>query len=93
MNGSNKTLFKNNLTKIKMKYASEDEKKRYELIEQKRLEALEEMRRKKEMMDQIKAASENDRIEKSKEKAKSSVANELNFGANVIKFQAPPASR
>jgi hypothetical protein len=51
------------------------------------------MRRKKEMMDQIKAASENDRIEKSKEKAKSSVANELNFGANVIKFQAPPASR
>jgi hypothetical protein len=50
------------------------------------------MRRKKEMMDQIKAASENDRIEKSKEKAKSSVANELNFGANVVKFQ-PPASR
>jgi hypothetical protein len=46
-------LIDHTLTKIKMKYASEDEKKRYELIEQKRLEALEEMKRKQEIMKKL----------------------------------------
>lgn len=80
------------LTKIKMKYASEEEKKRYELIEQKRQEALEEVKRKQDIMKKLQADSESDRREKAKEKAKTSVANQLNFGANVKKFE-PPANQ
>ena len=80
------------LTKIKMKYASEEEKKRYELIEQKRLEALEEVKRKQDIIKKLQEDSERDRKEKAKEKAKTSVANQLNFGANVKKFE-PPANQ
>jgi hypothetical protein len=56
------------------------------------VEAIEEMKRKQEIMKKLQADSENDRREKAKEKAKTSVANQLNFGANVKKFE-PPANQ
>ena len=44
------------------------------------------------MVEEMKRQQANDRIEKASEgPAKASVANKLNFGANMVKFQ-PPAN-
>jgi len=79
-------MLEHTLNKIKAKYMSPEERKRYELIEQKRVEALEEMTKKNEYMRQMQEQSERDRKEKAKEKAKDEKANPLNFGANIVKF-------
>ena len=50
------------------------------------------MKRKQEIMKKLQADSECDRREKAKEKAKTSVTNQLNFRANVKKFE-PPANQ
>jgi hypothetical protein len=68
-------LLEHSLMKIKVKYMPPEEKKRYELIEQKRLEALEEKERKAEIIRKLQAQSEQDRKEKAEQKAKASVAN------------------
>jgi len=74
------------LNKLRAKYMTPEERKRYELAEQKRLEAIEEMRAKQEYMKKLQCQSEQDRKEKAEQKAKASVANPLNFGANIVKF-------
>ena len=78
--------------RLKMKYMPEEERKRFELIEQKRLEAIEETKKKQEYMRRLQEQSEQDRKEKAQQKAQASVANELKFGANIKKFE-PPVNR
>lgn len=68
---------------------SPEEKQRYELAERKRLEVLAEMQEKQEYMKKLQEQSERDRKEKMGEKAKASTANQLNFGANIVKFTPP----
>lgn len=70
-----------------------EERQKAELIEAKRLEVIEDMQKKKEYMQKLQAQSEQDRKEKAEQKAKTSIANPLNFGANVHKFQPPPPSK
>ena len=70
-----------------------EERKRYELTEQKRLEVIEEQQKKLEYMKKLQAQSEQDRKEKAEQKAKASVANKLDFGANIVKFTPPPQQR
>jgi len=81
------------LQKLRVKHLPPEERKRWELAEQKRLEALQEMQAKQEYMRKLQCQSEQDRKEKAEEKAKASVANQLNFGANIVKFQPPPPSK
>jgi hypothetical protein len=47
---------------------------------------LEEQRKKQELMKEYKKMSELDRKEKALDKSKESKANQLNFGANIVKF-------
>lgn len=80
------------LNRIKIKFMTPEERKKAELIEQKRLESLEEMHKKQEYMKKMQEQSEQDRKERACQKAKPSVANQMNFGANIVKFQ-PPANQ
>lgn len=66
-----------------------EERKSYEMAEKKRLEMIAELKEKEDYMKKLQMQSEMDRREKAQEKVKSSVANPLNFGANVMKFQPP----
>ena len=70
-----------------------EERKRWELAEQQRLLAKEELEKKHEQMRLIKMQQEADRKEKAGEVVKPSVANELNFGANIVKFKPPEPRR
>ena len=44
-------------------------------------------------MNELQRQSEQDRKEAAERKAKNSVANPLNFGANVVRFQPPAPAR
>ena len=81
------------LNRVKVKYMSPEERQRYEIIEQKRLESIEESKKKREYIQKMQNQSEQDRKENAEKKAKASVANPLNFGANIVKFQPPPQKR
>lgn len=77
------------LQKLQAKYMSAEERQRYEMAEKKRLEVLAEMKEKQDYMKRLQEQSDCDRKEKAGEKVKASVANQLNFGANIVKFKPP----
>ena len=66
-----------------------EEKKRHDVLEQQKLEVQREMFRKQEYMKQLQEQSLQDRREKGQEQVKASKGKELNFGAQVKKFEPP----
>lgn len=79
---------------IKMKYMTPEERKKQEIIRAQNLAYAEEQKKKRELMESYKKQQENDRKEKKQEEVKASKANELKYGANVVRFQPPaPAKR
>lgn len=79
------------LNKLKYKYLTPEEKKKFDIIERQKQEYREQQLKKQEYIKLMQKQSEEDRQEKAKQKAKASVANELNFGANIMQFKpAPP---
>lgn len=82
-------ILEHQTNRLKIKYMPEEERKRLQLVEQKRLEAIEESKNKQDYIKKLQEQSECDRKEKALQKAKASVANELKFGANVKKFEPP----
>lgn len=51
------------------------------------------MQKKQDYMKKLQQDSEQDRRENAQKKSKASKANELNFGANIVRFQPPPPSK
>ena len=70
-----------------------EEKKRFDALERQKAEVNDEMKRKAEYLKKLQQQSEQDRKENAEKKAKASVANQLNYGANIVKFQPPPPQR
>ena len=75
--------------KLKNLQMSPEEKAKFEMIKQRQLEYQAKMKEEAEYKKQLQMRSEQDRAVKAAEKAKTSVANQLNFGANVVKFEPP----
>ena len=78
------------LTAIKVQFMTPEERKKHELLEEQKRLYKAELQKKKESKDQIARQSQCDRIEKSQEEpAKDAKANQLRYGANIVKFQPP----
>lgn len=70
----------------------EEERKKHELILQNRREYMAKMKKDAEYKKHLEELSQKERKVKQQEKATTAKANELKFGANVIKFE-PPANK
>ena len=75
---------------LKMSRMSEEDRKKQELINQRKAEYQAKMLAEKKHKQELERLSQLDRKAKGQEKAtKASVANKLSFGANLVKFEAP----
>jgi DNA replication protein DnaC len=77
------------LNKLKVKYMTPEERKKWELIEEQKQRYKEEQAKKQEYMKLMKKQQEEDRKMKAEQVVRASVANELHFGANIVKFKPP----
>ena len=71
------------------KYMTPEELEKYELLKEQKAKMIEEHKKKMEAKESLEKGMKLDRAEKSKEEVKASKGNNLNFGANVMKFQPP----
>ena len=74
---------------LKMTLMSEDDRKKQELINQRKAEYAAKMAAEKKHKAELERLSQLDRKAKGKEEVKASHANQLKFGANMVKFEAP----
>lgn len=70
-----------------------EELQKFELLKEQKRKYMEEERSKKKLMSEFEDRMKLDRAEKSQEEVKASKGNQLNFGANVVKFQPPAPAR
>ena len=74
----------------KVKFMTPEERVKWDNLQESKRMQKEQMLKKKEMMEHAKKMQQNDRKEKAQEgPAKASIANKLNFGANVHQFKPP----
>lgn len=71
---------------LKVKYMSPEERKKWEMLEEQKQIYKEEQRKKQEYMNLMQKQAMEDRARKAEQKATTSVANQMNFGANIVKF-------
>ena len=77
---------------VKMSRMSEDERKKQEILNQRKAEFAAKQLQEKKRKEELQRLSMMDRKAKGQEEVKASKANELKFGANLVKFE-PPAER
>eukprot|EP00344_Euplotes_crassus_P006458 CAMPEP_0196996226 /NCGR_PEP_ID=MMETSP1380-20130617/2159_1 /TAXON_ID=5936 /ORGANISM="Euplotes crassus, Strain CT5" /LENGTH=189 /DNA_ID=CAMNT_0042412123 /DNA_START=1 /DNA_END=570 /DNA_ORIENTATION=- len=76
------------------KYMTPEELEKFEILQEQKRKFYEDNKKKAKARKDLENGMKFDREEKNQEEIKSSKANHLNFGANVVKFQPPaPASR
>lgn len=78
---------------LKLKTMSEEDRKKHELIQKNREDAKAKMKADAEYKKQLEELSQKERKVKQAEKNKDSRGNNLNFGANMVKFEPPAAQR
>lgn len=88
-----KHVLDDTLFEIKLKFMTPENRKHAEEVHRLQKHAREEQKRRDEEMKRLKGDMMNDRKEKCLEEIKESKGNELKFGANVKKFEAPPPKR
>lgn len=91
MEGS--ALIEKAIMAIKLKTMSAEEKAKHEMIQKNQEEYKAKMRAQQEYKKQLEEDSMKDRKVKQAEKNKDSKANNLNFGAHMVKFEPPPEQR
>jgi hypothetical protein len=75
------------------KYMTQDELIKFEVLQEQKRIHIEEYKKRKAAKDSLESGMKLDRVEKSKEITKASKGNQLNFGANLVKFTpSAPAS-
>lgn len=79
--------------KLKMLSMSLEDRKKQELIMENQRVVKAKMKKDAEYRKTLQEHSMKDRAEKAKEPQKKSVGNKLNFGANMVKFEPPAASK
>lgn len=79
--------------KLKMKYMSEEERQKQELIQKNREEYKAKMKADAEYKKQLEEISQKERKVKQAEKNQDGRANDIKFGANMVKFEPPAAQR
>ena len=78
---------------IRKKYMTPEELQKFELLQEQKKQMVEEYKKNKKIKEELEKGMKCDRAEKSTEETKTSKGNQLNFGANVVKFQPPAPSR
>lgn len=79
--------------KLKMKYMSEEEKAKQELIQKNREEYKAKAKADAEYKRQLEELSQKERKVKQAEKNQEGKANQIKFGANLVKFEPPAQQR
>mmetsp|Transcript_17930 Transcript_17930/g.15837 ORF Transcript_17930/g.15837 Transcript_17930/m.15837 type:complete len:191 (-) Transcript_17930:193-765(-) len=75
------------------KYMTPEELNKYELLKAQKKKMIEEHKKRQSAKSELERGMKLDRKEKAQEEVKASKGNNLNFGANVVKFQPPAPER
>ena len=86
-------MIETEVMKLKMLSMSDEERKKQELIMKNREEYLAKQKADRELKKKLEEYSQKDRKVKQEEKASTAKANQLKYGANIVKFEPPKESK